>query len=138
MWHRTLVLDKPLVFLYQNTLKQGKIPDEWKHATVTAIFKKGDKRKPNNYRSVSLTCIICKIIESIIRDKIMDHVKNNNLLSNKQFGFLDGRSTMLQLFAVLDKWTKIIDKGGAIDCVYFDFKKAFDKVPHQRLIYKVE
>ena len=132
------VLDKPLAILYQNTLKQGKIPDEWKHAIVTAIFKKGDKRKPNNYRPVSLTCIICKIIESIVRDKIMDHMKNNNLFSNKQFGFLDGRSTVLQLLTVLDKWTKIIDEGGKIDCVYFDFKKAFDKVPHQRLIYKAE
>ena len=62
------VLDKPLTILFQNTLKKGKLPDEWKHAIVTAIFKKGDKRKPNNYRPVSLTCIICKIIESIIRD----------------------------------------------------------------------
>ena len=120
------------------SLNPNKSPDEWKHATVTAIFKKGDKRKPNNYRPVSLTCIICKIIESIIRDKIMDHMKNNNLFSNKQFGFLDGRSTVLQLLVVLDKWTKIIDEGGTIDCVYFDFKKAFDKVPHQRLIYKAE
>ena len=68
----------------------------------------------------------------------MDHMKNNNLFSNKQFGFLDGRSTVLQLLAVLDKWTKIINEGGTIDCVYFDFKKAFDKVPHQRLIYKAE
>ena len=58
-------------------------------------------------------------------------MKNNNLFSNKQFGFLDGRSTV-------HKWTKIIDEGGTIDCVYFDFKKAFDKVPHQRLIYKAE
>ena len=55
------VLDTPLTMLYQNTLKQGKIPDEWKHATVSAIFKKGDKRKPNNYRSASLTCIISKL-----------------------------------------------------------------------------
>ena len=132
------VLDKPLAILFQNTLKKGKLPDEWKHAIVTAIFKKGDKRKPNNYRPVSLTCIICKIIESIIRDKIMEYMESNNLFSNKQFGFLNGRSTVLQLLTVLDKWTKIIDEGGTIDCVYFDFKKAFDKVPHQRLIHKAE
>ena len=132
------VLDKPLAILFQNTLKKGKLPDEWKHAIVTAIFKKGDKRKPNNYRPVSLTCIICKIIESIIRDKLMEYMESNNLFSNKQFGFLNGRSTVLQLLTVLDKWTKIIDEGGTIDCVYFDFKKAFDKVPHQRLIHKAE
>ena len=68
----------------------------------------------------------------------MDHMKNNNLFSNKQFGFLDRRSTVLQLLAVLDKLTKTIDKGGTIDCVYIDFKKAVDKVSHQRLIYKAE
>ena len=77
------VLNKPLAILFQNTLKKGKLPDEWKHTIVTAIFKKGDKRKPNNYRPVSLTCIICKIIESIIRDKIMEYMENNNLFSNK-------------------------------------------------------
>ena len=106
------ILDKPLAILFQNTLKKGKLPDEWKHAIVTAIFKKGDKRKPNNYRPVSLTCIICKIIESIIKDKIMEHMENNNLFCNKQFGFLNRRSTVLQLLTVLDKWTKIIDEGG--------------------------
>ena len=61
---------------------------------VTAIFQKGDKRKPNNYRpEESITCIISKIIESIIRDKIMEHIENKNLFSNKEFGFLNGRST---------------------------------------------
>ena len=59
------VLDKPLAILFQKTLKKGKLPDEWKHAIVTAISKKGDKRKPNNCRPVSLTCIICKTIESM-------------------------------------------------------------------------
>ena len=111
---------------------------DWKHAKVTAIFKKGEKRKPNNYRPVSLTSIPCKIMESLVRDQIMMHMKRNNLFSNKQFGFLDGRSTVLQLLVVLDKWTKIIDEGGSIDCVYCDFKKAFDKVPHERLLRKIE
>ena len=68
----------------------------------------------------------------------MNHMKKHNLFSNKQFGFLDRRSTVLQLLVVLDKWTRIIDEGGNIDCIYSDFKKAFDKVPHQRLLKKVE
>ena len=97
----------------------------------TAIFKKGEKKKPNNYRPVSLTSIPCKVMESIIRDQIMKHMKRNNLFSNKQFGFLDGRSTVLQLLIVLDKWTRTIDEGESIDCIYCDFKKAFDKVPHK-------
>ena len=132
------VLDKPLAMLYQRSLLKGVIPVDWKHAKVTAIFKKGEKRKPNNYRPVSLTSISCKIMESLVRDQIMIHMKRNNLFSNKQFGFLDGRSTVLQLLVVLDKWTKTIDEGRSIDCVYCDFKKAFDKVPHKRLLHKIE
>ena len=131
-------LDKPLQILYQNTLTKRNIPDERKHANITGVFKKGDRNKPNKYRPVILTCILCKVMESLIRDKIMNHMKRNKLFSNKQFGFLDGRSTVLQLLVVLDKWTKIIDDGGTIDCIYCDFKKAFDKVPHRRLLKKVE
>ena len=84
------VLDKLLKILFQNTLTIGKIPEEWKHANVTAIFKKGDRNKPNNYRPVSLTCIICKIMESLKRDQIMSHKKKHKLFSDKQFGFLEG------------------------------------------------
>ena len=65
-------------------------------------------------------------------------MKRNQLFSNKQFRFLDGRSTVLQLLVVLDKWTKITDDGGTIDYIYYDFKKAFDKVPHRSLLKKVE
>ena len=124
------VLDKPLAILYQNSIKMEKIPNDWKHAKVTVIFKKGERKKPNNYRPVSLTCIACKVMESIVRDQIMRHMRDDKLFTMKQYGFLDGRSTVLQLLVVLDTWTKIIDEGRTIDCVYCDFTKAFDKVPH--------
>ena len=68
-------LGKPLAILYQNALAKGKIPNYWKHTKVTAIFKKGEQRGQNNYRPVSLTCISCKFIESIIRDQIMKYMK---------------------------------------------------------------
>ena len=67
----------------------------------------------------------------------MKHMKVNGLFSDRQFGFLNGHSTVLQLLVVLDKWTRIIEEGGSIDCIYCDFKKAFDKVPHQRLLKKI-
>ena len=69
---------------------------------------------------------------------VINKGSNYESFSDKQFGFLDGRSTVLQLLIVLDKWTKIMDKGGVIDCIYCDFKRAFDKVPHRRLINKVK
>ena len=60
----------------------------------------------------------------------------NKLFSKKQFGFISGRSTTLQLLKVMNEWTEILDNGGSIDSVYMDFMKAFDKVPHKRLINK--
>ena len=115
-----------------------KLPVEWKHANVSAIFKKGKRTAPQNYRPVSLTSVVCKVLESLIRDSIVNHMSENNLFSPKQFGFLAGRSTVLQLLKVLDIWTKILDQGGCIDVIYCDFMKAFDKVPHRRLLYKLE
>ena len=128
----------PLSILFQDSLDTGKIPEEWKIANVSAIFKKGNKKKAENYRPVSLTSTVCKLMESIIRDSLVHHLKANNLLSNKQFGFISGRSTTLQLLKVLENWTKIIDEGGTIDTIYMDYMKAFDKVPHKRLNHKID
>ena len=64
-------------------------------------------------------------------------MKNNKLFSRKQYGFISGRSTTLQLLNVMEEWTQALDLGKSIDIIYMDFKKAFDKVPHQRLIYKI-
>ena len=67
----------------------------------------------------------------------MEHMKTNNLFSNKQFRFLPGRSTILQLLTVLDTWTETLDAGKITDVIYLDFQKAFDKVPHRRLIQEI-
>ena len=129
---------KPLQIIFQKSLDSKTLPSEWKHAQVTAIFKKGAKTKAQNYRPVSLTCIVCKMLESIVRDQIIDHMVKNNLFSPKQFGFISGRSTTLQLLHVLNIWTEILDQGGELDVIYCDFMKAFDKVPHLRLAHKIE
>ena len=105
-------LSHPLAILFQSSLDIGKIPEEWKVANVSAIFKKGNKKKAENYRPVSLTSTVCKLMETIIRDSLVLHLKANNLLSNKQFGFISGRSTTLQLLKVMENWTKILDEGG--------------------------
>ena len=92
----------------------------------------------SNYRPVSLTSIIGKCLEKIVREKIIEFMKDNSLFSNRQYGFISGRSTQLQLLEVLDKWTEALDEGQSIDCIYMDYAKAFDTVPHRRLIYKLE
>ena len=76
--------------------------------------------KPGNFRPVSLTSIMCRILESIIRDALLEFLKKNGLISNKQFGFLQKRSTVLQLLKVIDHWTEILDRGGRIDAVCMD------------------
>ena len=95
-------------------------------------------RIAGNYRPVSLTCIICKILETLVREEIIKHMRDNNIFSKDQYGFIDRRSTTLQLLYILDEWTEILDDGGTIDAVYMDFMKAFDKVPHERLLSKLE
>ena len=133
-----VTLALPLSIIFNTSLQTKTLPKEWKHANISAIFKKGKKTLPQNYRPVSLTSIVCKIMESIIRDEIVKHMKNNNLFSQYQFGFISGRSTVLQLLHVLNLWIEVLDQGGTLDAIYCDFMKAFDKVPHKRLVYKVE
>ena len=101
-------------------------------------IKKGSKSNVNNYRPISLTSVVCNVLESILIDKIMEYFKSNNLLSKNQFGFNKGRSVNMQLINLLDKWTKLINNNDnkRIDVIYTYFEKAFDKVPTRKLIYK--
>ena len=120
----------PLSALFQNSYDAGIVASDWKRAKITPIYKKNDKKDPENYCLLSLTSILCKIIESIIKDHLLKYFKDNNILSNKQYGFLPGRSTVLQLLIVLDQWTEAVDNGFYVDVIYCNFMKAFDKVPH--------
>lgn len=128
----------PLLLIFKQSINTSKLPEDWKKAQISAIFKKGNKSQAKNYRPVSLTSIVCKTLEKIIRDHIVNHMNKNKLFSDKQYGFIKGRSTTLQLLEVLEKWTKALDEGFEVDCIYTDFMKAFDKVPHQRLMKKIE
>ena len=127
----------PLTRLFNHSVKCQCIPDEWKKAKISAILKKGDKCVAGNYRPVSLTSVVCKVMEKLIRNHIMSFMKRNNFFTNKQYGFISGRSTTLQLLEVMDKWTEALDRGETIDCIYMDYQKAFDTVPHNRLISKL-
>ena len=128
----------PLTKLFKKSIEEGQIPKDWKFAEVTAIFKKGNRTDPGNYRPVSLTSICCKILEQFVRDKIVDHMTENDLYSECQHGFRKNRSCITQLIEVYDKLTELIDDGKSIDIVYLDFKKAFDSIPHERLLIKMK
>ena len=132
------VLCTPLQDIFDTSFQVGRLPLEWKEAEVCAIFKKGSKHSCTNYRPVSLTSLACKLMESIIRDELMNYMRNNNLLSTRQYGFVNQKSTVLQLLYALDKWTEALDNGDQVEVVYMDFQKAFDTVPHKRLISKLQ
>ena len=123
--------------IFNSSFVTGVFPDGWRVVIITALLKKGDKKSASNYRPVSLTTILCKLMEKLIRKRIVDHMDKFGLFSNRQFGFMGGRSTSLQLLKVLEKLTKVIDDGGILHAVYMDFMKVFDKVPHNRLLHKV-
>ena len=131
-------LAAPLTQLFNQSLFLGEVPEEWKMANVSPTFKKGSRKVAANYRPVSLISISCKIMEAAVRETILTHLKRNSLLSTRQFVFLGGRSTILQLLTFLDKCVDAISRGNVTDVVYLDFQKAFDTVPHKRLMVKLQ
>ena len=114
------------------------IPPDWKTANVTPIFKSGSKGCPANYRPVSLTSLVCKIMESIVRDGMVEYLATHAMLRLSQHGFSRKRSTLTNLLEYLDVLTRAMDEGIAQDVIYLDFSKAFDKVPVRRLLAKCE
>ena len=132
------IIALPVTILFNETLKEGKLPKDWKLAYITGVFKKGSKHLPENYRPISLTSILCKIMERFVRDSVIDHLMENGVLSEKQFGFISGRSTLTQLLYYLNDCLEKIANGNVVDAIYLDFSKAFDTVPHRRLLGKLE
>ena len=113
------------------------MPHDWKTARITPIFKKGRKTDANNYRPVSITSQTCKVMERIIRKKILQHVDEHNLMTSCQHGFVSRKSCLTNLLESLEEWTDVIDSGSGLDIIYLDFSKAFDTVPHKRLLKKL-
>ena len=125
-----------LAHVFNKSLQEGTVPDDWRTANVTPIFKKGTKGDPGNYRPVSLTSVPCRVMESCVRDEIVDHVVRNSLIKDSQHGFMRKKSCTTNLLQFLETLTDENDRGNAMDVVYLDFSKAFDKVPHRRLLEK--
>ena len=131
-------LVKPLSLIFNKSLQSGSVPDEWKLANVTPIFKKGSKSLPSNYRPISLTSVVCKVLETLIRNKIVSHLEENNLIKNTQHGFRNKRSCLTNLLDFFHDVLNQYDESKAVDVIYLDFQKAFDKVPHKRLLLKLK
>ena len=131
-------LVKPVTSIFNKSLQSGTIPDEWKLANVTPIYKKGNKSLPCNYRLISLTSVVCKMLETLIRNKLVHHLEDNKLLRNTQHGFRNKRSCLTNLLDFFYDIFNQYDESKAVDIIYLDFQKAFDKVPHKRLMTKLK
>jgi len=103
-------------------------------ANITPIFKKGSKTIPTNYRPVSLTSRVVKILESLIRFRIMRYLSENTIVTPYQHGFTTKKSCFTNLLEKYENWTLAVDCGCGI---YLDYSKAFDSVPHYRLVKKL-
>ena len=130
---------KPLAHVFNLSLQEGIVPFEWKEANIIPLFKKASRNKSVNYRLVSLTSVICKVLETIIiRDPMMDFLTKHKLINPSLNGFLKARSCLTNVLCFFEEITKWVDEGSPVDVIHLDFQKAFDKVPHQRLILKLK
>ena len=132
-WWLANELGPVFALLFQQSLDTGKIPKERLLANICPLFKKGDKALACNYHPVSLTCVLCKLLEQIVCSNIMAHLDEYQLLSDRQHAFRKRHGCETQLITVINDWVKSVDKGGQVDTFILDFEKAFDTPPHELL-----
>ena len=129
-----------LAIIFNASLQNYVVLQDWKLANITPIYKKGDHALPCNYRPISLTsvaCIISKVFEHIIASTIMSHLESNGMLYHLQHGFHQHLSCETQLLSLFHELASNNDSGIQTDLFFMDFAKIFDTVPHKRLLYKL-
>ena len=127
-----------LQLIFHKSYISGIVPLDWKTANIAPIYKKGPKQLLINYRPVSLTCICSKLMEHIVASQITDHLTENNILFQNQHGFRSKLSCDTQPLEFIQDMHSNLHLGQQIDAVVMDFSKAFDKVAHNRLLYKLD
>ena len=127
-----------LAHIYKASFHQCKLPHDWKTALVSPIYKKNYRKSPANYRPISLTSIPCKILEHLIYSWVYNHLEVNSILCDAQHGFRKKRSCETQLIITINEIASCVNLGEQVDVLTLDFSKAFDKVPHERLFYKLQ
>ena len=135
--HEELI--EPIFEIINYSIQTGTVPQEWKRADIIPIFKSGNRQESLNYRPISLTSIVCKLCEKIIKKQWVKYLERQMLIIASQFGFIQGKSCVTNLLCFYSRVIDVIqERDGWVDCIYLDLKKAFDKVPHGRLLWKLE
>ena len=123
--------------VFNVSLASGMLPHNWKLAGITPLHKKGAKNDRKNYRPVSLTLVVCKVCEMIVKQQLVQFWITNEVFIPEQFGFLKGKSCLSQLLSSFHDWASERNKGLTTDVIFLDLSKAFDSVPHERLLTKI-
>lgn len=126
-----------LTIIFNASLEQKRVPDDWLVEKVVPIFKSGDRQKVENYRPISLSCVCCKLLEHVILKAIYTHLEGKKLLYSNQHGFRQNLSTGMQLVETIDDFARALNDKRQINCICLDMSKAFDRVPHSDLIDKL-
>jgi hypothetical protein len=139
LWECANAIAPSLCAFYNYSLSKGEVPAQWKEAHVFPVHKSGPKNIISNYRPISLTSLSYKILERLLSSRFLYHLKNNDLLNRSQHGFLPGRSCVTLLTHALDDWHNALNTRNVkqVDVISLDWAKAFDVVPHDRLLLKL-
>ena len=125
--------------IFQPSLDTGEDPSDWKKVIIVPVFKKGDKHRASNYQPVSLTSVSCKVLEHIVHGNVINRFLHHNILCDNQHGSSARRSCETQLITKLQNITsQQRSRKDQVDAILLDFSKAFDKMPHQRLLHKLD
>ena len=125
-------------FYFSATLNLNTVPSDWSKALITAVYKRDNKSLPSNYRPISLTSLCCKVMEHVVLSHMAKHLSKNNIIIDEQHGFRQRFSCKTQLITTIHDWAKSINVCCQTDAILLDFLKAFDSVPHQRLLLKLD
>lgn len=128
---------KFLIIIFRLSFSGGVVPSKWRIARIVPIFKAGDRAVHTNYRPISLLNTCCKLLEHIISNYLTEFLNYHNILTPFQHGFRKGLSTTTQLVSIVHTFSSVIDKSGQVDAIFLDLSKAFDRVSHSGLLYKL-
>ena len=131
------IISSSICKIFNTSLKRGVLPNDWKCARVTPLFKQGEKTDISNYRTILVVSTVVKVFERIVYDQVYSFLSEHHIFSKHQSGFRSLHSTVIALIEATDNWAYNIDCGNVNAVVFLDLKKAFDTVDHEILLSKL-